>query len=80
MTTHEIKCHPAYFEALLTGAKPFEVRFNDRQYTTLDRLYVREFSPEGYTGRAATFDITFILRDFPGLQPGYVVLGLKRVV
>ncbi len=40
---HSIKCYPDYFKALKDGAKPFEVRKNDRPYAVGDYLAVNEF-------------------------------------
>lgn len=39
-----------------------------------------EASPEGrYTGRTATAVITYVQRRFPGLAPGYSLLGIARL-
>lgn len=43
--THEIKCHPAPFQALDRGDKRFEYRLNDRDYQTGDTLRIREYDP-----------------------------------
>lgn len=40
---HSLKVEPPYFDALLDGSKPFEVRRNDRAYQRGDRLRLREW-------------------------------------
>lgn len=87
MITHEVKCWPEYFDRLLNGDKPFELRKNDRDYQTGDKLHVFEYDnsddvPVGvdrYTERSAMFDITYVLKG-PcfGLAEGWAILGLKK--
>lgn len=72
---HEIKTLPRYFEAVISGSKPFEVRKDDRGFCVGDLVRLREWD-DRYTGREITKRITYALRDFPGIAPGYVVLGL----
>ena len=43
---HEVKCWPRFFNALLDGSKPFEVRKNDRPYRVGDILAVNEYVPD----------------------------------
>lgn len=76
MFTHELKCWPPYFEAVLTGQKTFEVRLNDREYKVGEHLLLREWqpawtappgtgsvhSPNGrYSGRQLRATITYVL-------------------
>lgn len=81
MAHHELKCHPQFWQALVHGSKPFEVRRDDRKYRVGDLCTIREFDPAfGYVNRhyAVTYQVTFVLthEDFPnGLQPGFVILG-----
>lgn len=53
MTTHELKCWPSFFQAILDDRKRFELRVNDRNYQVGDVLHLREWNPEleQYTGR-----------------------------
>lgn len=82
--THELKCWPPYFEAILSGRKTFEVRENDRNFWAGDLLRLREFSPggegtpHGYTGRELTRRVTYVLdgNQF-GIATGYVVIALE---
>lgn len=44
--THELKCHPNEFDALLRGDKTVDLRVNDRDYQTGDTLHLREYDPK----------------------------------
>ena len=50
---HELKCWLEYFQDIVDGNKPFEIRTNDRDYQGGDLLHLREWDPktEKYTGR-----------------------------
>ena len=87
MTVHDLKCIEPWFEYCCSGAKPFEVRKNDRDFKKGDIITLHQFDPHqpkaagnGYTGRSASFEITIVLdyEDAKGIQAGYVVLGLKE--
>lgn len=81
VTRHELKTWPAYFEAVLDGRKPFEVRRADRAFKPGDVLVLREWSARraaelggGYTGRVcerivgAVFDLSeFVGAPFVGM-------------
>lgn len=76
---HDLKCIPPFFDDVASGAKPFEVRKNDRDYQKGDGLRLREWTAtDGYSGRVVERFVTYVLRDAYafGVQPGYVVLGL----
>lgn len=80
--THEIKCLPKYFDALVDGLKNFEVRKNDRDYKVGDSLLIREYDSEkkSYTGYELYAPVVYILENdesFTGLAEGFVVLGLN---
>lgn len=83
VTTHRLKSWPEFFEAVISGLKPFEVRINDRGFQQDDILVLEEWNPETekYTGRMATVRVTYVLDAGPGiirrgLQDGYVVMGI----
>lgn len=77
---HELKTWPSAFRSVWDGTKAYELRKDDRGYALGDRLHLREWAPSGggYTGRIVIADVTHVLKagDFPGLQDGYVVLGV----
>lgn len=86
--SHSLKTWPEYFEAILSGAKTFEFRKNDRNFQVGDTLRLREYSPgpDEYTGREVDRLVTYMLSgdDFTpctiGLRAGYVVMSLGPTV
>ena len=75
---HELKIYPKYFAAVLSGAKTFEIRKNDRDYQVGDMLLLREWDNIEYSGRTIRAEITYIMRDdFIGIAEGCVALGIK---
>lgn len=78
--THEIKCLPAYFQAIRRREKNFDVRRDDRGYQKGDTVVLREWQEGPFTGRFTGNDehrkIKYILTGGQfGIEPGYVVLG-----
>lgn len=78
---HELKTWPAYFEAVLDGSKPFEVRRADRPFATGDTLHLREWDPatQAYSGRVVEVVVTYKLTDHEGVREGFCVLGVRPV-
>lgn len=74
---HEIKIHDVYYEALVSGEKKAEIRYNDRDYKVGDRICFMEMS-EPHAYRDGDFKITHVC-SFIGLKEGYVMLSLERV-
>jgi len=83
---HELKCWPEFFRALLSGAKTFELRRDDRGFRVWDVLWLREWRrlrivnghDEGeYTGREMRRVVTYVLSG-SGLATGFVCLGLGQ--
>lgn len=88
--THDLKCWPGPFQAVLDGCKPFEWRKADRDYRVGDTLRLREWQPLDpangvgwataghYTGRATAATVTYILHG-PGygIPDGYCIMGIK---
>lgn len=75
---HEVKIWPEHFEPVVTYAKRYEVRKDDRPYKVHDSIRLNEYDADtGYTGRYVVARITHILRGAEyGIFPGYCVLGL----
>ena len=78
---HELKCWPAYFQAVWDDKKTFEVRKNDRDYQVDDKRVLREWNPktEEYTGSGLVVKVTYVFYDPQFLKDGYVILGIKKI-
>lgn len=75
---HELKILPRYFQPVLDGAKPFEIRDNsDRNFKEGDTVTLKEWNGTRYTGRAAKLQITYVT-DY-AQQQGFVVFGMKAI-
>ena len=44
MKEHHLKIMPEYFQAVVDGKKPFEVRYNDRDFKRRDSVILKEYS------------------------------------
>lgn len=91
---HQVKCWPPFYRAVKDGRKPFELRYNDRDYRVGDILLLREWLPEKgiYTGSQCGREITYVypaaewMRDTlcyenptkGALRDGWVILGLEE--
>ncbi len=73
--THELKIVPAYYEAVASGRKCFELRNNDRDFKVGDQVLLREWYPEteSYTGRQIRVTISYVLTQMRGLYDGYCI-------
>lgn len=76
---HELKILPEYYEAVKTGLKGFELRFDDRNFAVGDLLLLREYQAEQYTGRRQMVKITYILKGFEGLKDGWAILNIAKM-
>ena len=75
---HQLKIWPEYFEAVASGKKNFEIRYNDRDFAEGDYLALNEYSGDaGYTGRSCLVYVDYILKDSTLMRDGYVALGIK---
>jgi len=91
MTEHVLKTWQPYWEAVASGAKPFEVRRDDRGFQRGDILVLRCTEPKtglpisagpGFSAKAKEVRkrISYILTGGQlGIEPGYVVMGLQDV-
>jgi hypothetical protein len=80
MKTHQVKSWPEYFKPISMGVKTFDLRKDDRGYQVGDDIQFEEFSniTGEHTGKVATRRISYILREFAGLMPGYCILGITN--
>lgn len=79
MKTHHLKTWPEPFEAVLSGAKPYEIRRSDRDYAVGDLLVLSEWLPAScqYTGRRALRRVTYMTAGGKwGLPADLCVLGM----
>lgn len=82
MTVHRIKLRVEYAEAVMSGEKSFEIRYNDRGYqkgdqivfTVIDDLNLTISHPLNHW----LFEITYLIHGY-GLKEGWCVFGIKEV-
>ena len=87
-TIHDLKCWPAFFQAILEGRKRHDLRRAvDRDFRVGDRLRLREYNPApaGYTGREQLVVVTYVTSaDRPCALSGealgrdYCILSIAR--
>lgn len=77
--THELKCWPESFRALVAKEKTAEFRRDDRGFAVGDLLHLREWDPvtETYSNSQGCWIITHIERGF-GISEGFCMLSVKR--
>ena len=74
---HMLKIKPEYYDAVLSGDKKFEIRYNDRDFHVGDILRLKEWDGEDYTGREIDALVRYILKDFDaGLKDGYCIMSI----
>lgn len=76
---HGLKTWPQYLDAILSGAKTFDVRKNDRDFRQGDILHLREWFPEReeWGPRSVTCFVSYILHGPAfGVRKGYCVMAL----
>ena len=76
--THELKILPKWFEDVKFGLKNFEIRKNDRDYKVGDRLILKEWDGEHYTGAFIEKRVGYVYcgNGEYGVEEGYCILGL----
>ena len=83
MQTHKIKLNKNYADAVLSGEKNFEVRYNDRgyqkgdiiQFIIVDELGEPHIPHELENHR---FEITYLIHGY-GLEHDWCAFGIKEV-
>ena len=78
---HELKILPQFYNGIASHKKTFEIRKDDRDYQEGDRIVLREFDGQEYTGRKTRRVITYVLRDAKkyGLADGFCILGIQPI-
>ena len=85
--THTLKTDPDVFDAVASGEKTFEIRWNDRGYQVGDVLFLRktrytgaqmiEGLPLEYIGDPIRATVTYVLQGpVYGLAHGWVIMGI----
>ncbi len=69
-----------YFDQVVDGTKPFEVRLDDRKYQTGDLLVLWAWDQRRrrVTGARFIAKVGYILRFFRGLKKGWVAFTVVR--
>lgn len=80
MAHHDLKIEPAFFEAVLSGDKTFEIRNNhDRGFQKGDTITLHELCKIASTmksGRTYSGVITYVIGY--AQQPGWVVFSFRQ--
>lgn len=75
-TLHDVKVEPRWFDRIQQNEKFAEVRYDDRDYQTGDRIRFRRNDGQQYWSFVER-KITHVLRCVDGIEDGYVVLSLS---
>lgn len=78
---HSLKTWPEQFSAVVSGAKRFEYRKNDRGFKVGDALILLEYVPseDVLTRNAVTVRVTYIAENAFGIPDGYCVMSIEPV-
>ena len=76
---HHIKTIEPFYTDVKKGIKTFELRKNDRDYFEKDLVELMQFIDGKLTGQSIYVEIIYMLEDFPGIEKGYCILGVKRL-
>lgn len=82
MKVHQLKTWADYWHAVYTGEKTFEVRKDDRGFAVDDVLVLDEWDPieQNYSSNRVYRAVSYVLPGGQfGIEPGYVVMGLRNV-
>lgn len=74
---HTVKIAKMYYEDVKSGKKSFELRKNDREYKQGDILRMLEYAEGEWTGREMIAEVTYLMKDYAGLEEGYCIMALK---
>ncbi len=79
---HKLKTWPEFYEKVRTNEKRHEMRKDDRDFRVGDLLELVEWDPtplapnDQLTGRSLMRRITYLMRDFAGITPGYCLMSI----
>lgn len=78
---HELKTWAAMFNAIVSGSKTFELRFNDRDFRVGDILVLRDYDNGEYTGRWRRVIVTYMTDGAMSgaLAPGFVCMSIAKI-
>jgi hypothetical protein len=82
MKVHELKVYKEYFQLILSGHKPWEIRKDDRDFEPGDELVLKEYDKLELqlTGRFLHKKVDYILKGGQyGLEDGYVIMSLSKI-
>jgi len=81
LRVHDLKCDLDLLRSVAVGRKRFEIRRNDRGFFTFDRLLLRGFdrATQEYNGEWVWVLVDYILPEYDGLEPGYVVMSITKI-
>lgn len=77
---HKLKIVPHFYELVVAGMKPFEIRENDREYKVGDILHLCPYDAlkgEFLPSKGIRKRVSCVVSGW-GLKDGYVVLGLQN--
>lgn len=78
---HTIKLREEFADAVYSGEKTFEIRYNDRWYQKGDTVKFRAVTAFGFEFyhqiNEVEFEITYVLSGW-GLKEGYVAFAIRR--
>ncbi len=79
MKTHYLKTVQPFFSEVNKGIKTFELRRNDRDFHVGDEVYLQEYdlANNSFSGHEVKAIITYILKDWKGLDEGYCVFAIE---
>ncbi len=77
MAHHDLKITPFFYRQVALGEKTFEIRLNDRNFKAGDTVTLHDFYRGEYTSsKPIKKKIGFVLSDYDGLDPDYVIFSL----
>lgn len=83
--THELKILKCFADAVVSGDKTFECRYNDRGYQKGDIIKFQTVSEEvlprfiTHEINDKQYEIAYVLSGFGGITDGWVVFSIKEI-